>query len=214
VVGPVLELRPLMPRKIREPAVCPCCGAVLSREKKEDGTVSSYLYCVDYYGCEAQILGRLVQWCSKKGLDIEGGGPALIEKLFRLLDIRSPDHLYTLTPQKMIDAGIGEKTAQNFCEALEKSKQCSLEQVLHGLCIPSVGEGTSDRLANHFLNMDNIRGAKLEALLKVEDIGPTTAGDILNWMVNPTSRTILAGLYNANVNMGKQNPQGIKQARR
>jgi DNA ligase (NAD+) len=147
VVSVVLEERPEGTQPFERPSACPVCGTeVLSEE--------IFVYCPNP-ACPAQVRERLEHFASRRSLDIDGLGTALIEQVTRELGVRSPDQLFGLTAEKL--AGLermGKKSAENVVAALERAKSRGLARVLAGLAIRHVGETMAEDLARYFGTAD------------------------------------------------------------
>lgn len=179
---------------IRKPTVCPSCGTPVKQDK-------STIFCPNIKGCSPQVRGRLEHWCGKGAMDIDGGGEVMIKNLFDNGLASNPAGLYKLEPEDLEEKGIGFKTADKFIQAVEDSKFEGLERVLYGLSIPCVGEGTAKRLAAHFGNMKAIQDASAIDLLRVEDIGDTTAAAIVQWFNQVDNQNLIEALKGSGVVM-------------
>src|SRR5439155_2875464 len=101
--------------------------------------------------CPAQVRGRIEHWCARGAMDIEGGGEVLVRQLVDSGLARDVADLYSLTLEQV--AGLermGEKSAQNFLDAVETSKKRDLWRLIFGLGILHVGAGVAKALARHF----------------------------------------------------------------
>ena len=72
----------------------------------------------------------------------------------------------------------GEKSAMNLIEAIEKSRQTTLNRFIYALGIRHVGESTARDLAMHFRSIEAIKSATIDDLLKVNDVGVVIAESI------------------------------------
>ena len=77
-------------REIAKPEVCPGCGS----EVYEEG---AHLFCPNFYGCRPQVIARLVYFCAKECMDIEGVSQKTAEQLYDKLGVREASELYGLT---------------------------------------------------------------------------------------------------------------------
>ncbi len=158
-----------------KPTQCPGCGS----ELVEDG---AHLYCMNFNGCRPQIVARIVQFCSKECMDIDGVSIKTAEQLYYVLDIRSAAELYGLTAVDLakID-GFKEKKTANFLTAVEKSKNTDLPHFINALCIDNVGRKTARDLADAFGSIDALRGASVEKLIEIPDVGEIVAQSIVEY---------------------------------
>ncbi|MCH5162545.1 MAG: NAD-dependent DNA ligase LigA [Clostridiales bacterium] len=162
-------------RQIEKPTVCPGCGSELI----EDG---ANLFCPNFYGCRPQIVARLVQFCAKECMDIEGISIKTAEQLYDVLGVRSAAELFDLTEEqlKKLD-GFKDKKISNFIAAVKKSKSCDLPHFINALCIDNVGRKTAKDLAEHFGSIDALRAASAEELVGIPDIGEIVAHSIVDY---------------------------------
>lgn len=162
-------------QEVVKPTVCPGCGAKLV----EDG---ANLFCPNFYGCRPQIVARIVQFCSKDCMDIEGVSIKTAEQLYDKLNLRSAAQLYDLTAEDLrrID-GFKDKKIANFLAAVNKSKEADLPHFINALCIDNVGRKTARDLSERFGSIDALRKASVEELVAVPDIGEIVAQSIADY---------------------------------
>ena len=116
---------------------------------------------------------------SRRAMDVESIGPALIEQLLQRKLIADAADLYALTADQLRDLErMGEKSSANVIAALKESQHRPLDRFLHALGIPGVGERTAKLLARHFGSLDGVMKASLEELDNVSEIGDVTAAAI------------------------------------
>ncbi|MCH5157583.1 MAG: NAD-dependent DNA ligase LigA [Clostridiales bacterium] len=160
---------------IQKPSVCPVCGTALV----EDG---ANLFCPNFYGCRQQIIARIVQFCEKECMDIEGVSIKTAEQLYDRLNVRSAAELYSLTADDIakID-GFKQKKIANFLDAVGKSKNADLPHFINALCIDNVGRKTAKDLAERFGSIDALMAATTDELTAVPDVGDIVAKSIVDY---------------------------------
>jgi DNA ligase (NAD+) len=89
---------------------------------------------------------------------------------------------------------MGEQSVENLLRAIEMSKRRPLNRFLFGLGIRHVGETAAFTLAQHFRTLDEFRKATYEELTALPDIGPNTAGEILEFLQEEENRRLLDDL--------------------
>lgn len=202
VVKVVLDKRPADAAPVQMPAQCPVCGSdIIKPEGEAIARCSGGLYC------QAQVKEAIKHFASRKAMDIEGLGDKLVEQLVDQRLIAHVSDLYRLTVEQV--AGMermGQKSAQNLIDALEKSKATTLPRFLFALGIRDVGEATALTLAQHFGTLDNIRRATEEELQQVQDVGPIVASRIAAFFQQPHNLEIIAALQMAGVHWSEQEP--------
>jgi DNA ligase (NAD+) len=128
-------------------------------------------------------------------MDIEGLGDKLVDQMVEGNVIKSLPDLYRLGLVGLTALErMGEKSAQNLLENLEKSKRTTLQRFLYGLGIRHVGEATARDLAKHFGKLDAIMEASVEHLLEVPDVGPVVAESIHTFFQQPHNREVVEQL--------------------
>jgi DNA ligase (NAD+) len=195
VVANVIERRPLDAREFVMPAQCPVCGSPIIRPEGEAVARCSGGPRV----CSAQKKGSLMHFVSRRAIDVEGLGDQLIEQLVDKGIINTAADLYTLDKAKL--AGLermAAKSAQNVVDALEKSRDTSLQRFIYALGIRNVGEGTSKALAQHFGTLPALlHAATWEGgiqLLEVADVGPVVARSITEFLSDPANLALVEDL--------------------
>ena len=180
VIDFIKEERPKGTRKFKIPTKCPDCDEPVHHDP--DGV---FLRCLNI-ACPAQLKERLEHYASRKAMDIEGLGPAVIEQLVDSGLVKDPADLYTLE-QEQLEAleRMGAKSAANLVAGIEKSKERPLSRVLHGLNIRHVGGRTGELLAEHFVTIENLMDASQESLVEVSDVGDVVAASIRDFFDTP-----------------------------
>ncbi len=155
------------------PGICPVCGEPVLRLENESAT-----RCINA-SCPAQVKASIRHFASKKAMDIDGLGEKLVAQLVDRGHVRSYADLFCL--KKELLAGLermGEKSAGNLSEALEKSKSVPLSRFIHALGIRHVGESVSALLARRFKSIQGLVAAEESVLSDIEGVGPVIARSI------------------------------------
>jgi len=197
VVGVVSEKRPHFTRKWHMPKKCPQCGSEVVREEGEAAH-----RCIGGLYCPAQRMGALLHFASRRAMDIEGLGDRLADLLVTSGMAETVAELYKLKGKKksLVDLErMGEKSAQNLLDQIEKSKGATLPRLLHALGIPQVGEATALALAQHFGSLDAVMEADAETLQEVSGIGPNVAEEIHGFFHQKHNRDVIKALRQAGV---------------
>jgi DNA ligase (NAD+) len=133
-------------------------------------------------------------------MDIEGLGEKLVDQLVTkglVKDLADVYHLDADTLEAL--ERMGEKSAANLVERIERSKQAALPRFLVALGIRQVGEATAKALAEHFSTLDAIMDAPEEALQEVRDVGPEVAKSIHTFFAEKQNRKLVQKLLAAGV---------------
>ena len=172
------------------PRICPVCGSAAVREEGE----ADYR-CTGGLFCTAQRKQAILHFAQRRAVEIEGLGDKLVEQLVDAQVIRNLPDLYRLGLSALASLErMADKSAQNILDALEKSKQTTLQRFLFGLGIRHVGEATAKELARHFGGLDAIMDASEEALLEVSDVGPIVAKSIRTFFDQAHNREVVEQL--------------------
>jgi DNA ligase (NAD+) len=161
-------------REVEPPSECPSCGQPLT----EQGN-SRELYCTNV-ACPAQTVRRLIHWASRAAADIDAIGPVWIERLNEAGLLERPSDFYALTRERLLEfERIGEVSADNMVDSIERSKGVGLRRALIGLSIPMASEGTAAKICRAgFERLEDVAAAGEEELQRVEDIGPRVAASL------------------------------------
>lgn len=176
VVGVLEAERTGREKKFRFPGKCPVCGQRIYRLPEE-----ADWRCVNS-SCPAQIKGKVLHFASRTAMDIQGLGDVLVDKLVNLGLVRGFDGLYRLEAQTL--AGVermGERSAANLIESIEKSKAQPFVNVLYALGIQHVGLNAARLLAENYSSIDDIMNASVEQLTDIPGIGGVIAESIGNY---------------------------------
>lgn len=203
-VGEVLlNRRPKDAKPFKMIDVCPICGEAIYREEEK----ADY-YCLNI-DCPARILESTIHFCERNAMNIEGMGEESVKMLLEMGFIKSISDIYEL---KNYDyelkhiPGWGEKSVNNLLQAIEKSKENSLERLLFALGILEVGQKTAKILADEFNTLDNLMDATIERLSAVENIGEVIAKAIYNFFKEEKNIALINklkeyGLNTVNINV-------------
>lgn len=190
IVQVVAEKRPVNSHEILFPASCPVCDSDVIRTEGE-----AVARCTGGLYCPAQRKEAIKHFASRKAFDIEGLGDKLVDMLVERQLISSVADLFHLEHAALSALErMGEKSAQNLLDALQKSKKTTLPRFIYALGIREVGEATAANLANHFGELDALMKASKEELLAVDDVGPIVASHIALFFQQPHNLEIIEAL--------------------
>lgn len=208
----VLAKRAQHVRMVKVPERCPVCGSPVVREEGDP-----VARCTGGLTCPAQLTRALQLFASRRALDIEGLGEKLLGQLIEQGMVRKSSDIYRLDVQRLAELErMGEKSAQNLIDAIERSKETTLARFLFALGIPQVGEATAQALAAHFRTLDALAEAALAdaptaddpalkekdrfpRLREVPDVGSEVARLISQWFAQDKHRALIDELRAAGV---------------
>lgn len=175
---------------------CPICNSKLIKK-------DSHHFCLND-SCPARHIEGLIHFVERKAMNIEGLGERIIEDFYNMGYLRNFDDFYKLKNIKkelMCLEGFGEKSINNILDAIERSKENSLERLLFALGIRHVGSKTAKILALKYLDIDNLIKANFEELKDIKDIGEIIAESVYNYFNDINNINLISRLKEHNVNM-------------
>ena len=227
VVSVVVEKRPANTKPFdlfaHAGGKCPACGGEIAR----DPTAAAWR--CENLDCPAQIRGRIEHFVSRKAMNVDGFGEAIVEAITTkkthtrtidnglfgshieekvFLPVLDVADLYALTeesielrrPHRKDNArNIDMKMAHNLCAAIEASKNNELWRLIHGLGIPSVGEGLARSLAEDLGSMDALMSVDIDVLARIRNVGEIVAKSIREFFDNKRNRAVIEKLRKAGV---------------
>ena len=182
-------------REFMMPDKCPSCGEPVYYDPDEAAAVR----CTNL-SCPAQLSRGIEHFASKGAMNIDGLGPQIIDLLIENDLIFSSADLYTLRSddvQKL--ERMGEKSAQNLIEAIEKSKNAGLERLLCALGIPNVGEVAAEALAKKFRTLEACMSATADELISINDFGEITAKSVVDFFSRESNVALCHKLIEAGI---------------
>ena len=196
VLEVVKEERTGVEKTFNMPEICPECGAKVIRE---DGEAAFRCTGVS---CPAQKLRHIIHFVSRDAMDIDGLGSSIIEQMLKKELIHDAADLYFVKAEEIANMDkMGEKSANNLINALEKSKENPLNKVINALGIRHIGEKNAKTLAKAFKNIDDIIDAKIEDLVSLDDFGEILAKSVYNFFSQDQNIKFIEKLKLAGVNM-------------
>jgi DNA ligase (NAD+) len=207
VVNVLPERRTGEEQPFKMPTHCPECGSTLVRLDEEVA-----LRCINPK-CPAQIREGLIHFVSRNAMNIEGLGEKVIAQLFKEGLVQDVADLYTLTKEQLMNLErMGEKSATNLLNAIEASKENSLERLLFGLGIRHVGAKAAKILAQQFKTMERLSQATKEELMAIHEIGEKMADSIVTYFAKPEVIELINELRSYGVNMAYKGPKAVNNA--
>ncbi len=188
------------------PDKCPSCGERLfwdeDDENDDDFTQCGgrgILRCLNP-SCPAQLERGIIHFASRQAMNIDGLGPALVRLLIDEGLIRDAADLYTLNKADVAALPrMGEKSADNLLDAIERSKSGGAARLLYSLGIRHTGEVAAETIIAKFGSIDALFGASAEALAEIPDIGGVTAKYITEFFALDETRELIDKLKSVGV---------------
>lgn len=205
VVNVLVDQRTGEEQTFMMPTHCPACESELVRI---EGEVA--LRCINPQ-CPAQIVEGLIHFVSRNAMNIDGLGERVVAQLFQEGLIKNVADLYRLTREQLIQLErMGEKSTDNLLNAIEQSKENSLEKLLFGLGIRHVGAKAAKTLAQYFESIEKLMQASNEELISINEIGDKMADAVVTYFENPDVQHLINELASLGVNTVYKGPKLIK----
>ena len=187
---------------------CPICGSRIIRKEEE----------ADYYcpndNCPARKIENIIHYVSRDAMNIDGMGESVVEELYNEGFIKDITDIYEIDKYKdeliTLD-GYGKKKIDNLREAIQNSKNNSLEKLLFGLGIRNVGSKTAKILARNYKSLDNLMNASIEELTNIPDIGSIIAQSIIDYFSSEENIKIINKLRELGINMNYINNSNLEE---
>lgn len=196
---------------------CPSCGKELSVRVD----VATGAYCTNPE-CPAQISKRFEFWCSRECMNIEGLGPAQIDKFISLGWLMWITDIYSLKNHKeeMIKLdGFGKKAVEKLLNSIENSKNRDMDTLVKSLGITGVGKSIGKELCKNYkdifevfaLKNNQTKEDKIKELSSINGIGEISAKAIVDYSTQDHIEVLFAlqrlGVNIKSLNYGKSNTQ-------
>ncbi len=197
VVSAIKEKRPSSAIAFVMPTSCPICGSHI--EKPEEEAVAR---CSGGLFCPAQRKQALLHFAHRRAMDIDGLGEKIVDQLVDLSIVRTPADLYRLGLMALANLDrMGEKSAENLLQSIEKSRKNTLARFIFALGIRHVGESTAKDLAKYFGHIDKLMVTNEEELLQVNDVGPVVAKSLLSFFSEAHNREVVEQLLASGIEL-------------
>ncbi len=199
IIMSIKERRNGTEREFKMPARCPVCGSDVERPEGEVAIRCTSL------ACPAQQFERIVHFASKSAMDIDGLGPAVVEKLLNKNIIKDSADIYYLKYEDITKVeNFKEKSTNNLLAAIDVSKSKPLTRLLFAMGIRFVGSHIADILSSNYVNLDDLIHASFEDLSKIYEIGPRIAESITTFFKQDQNLKIIEKLKSAKVNFDSE----------
>ena len=195
VVRVVEELRLANSEKYVMPNICPSCE---NKTFTKEG--DPFTRCLNP-DCPEQNIRKIIHFASREALNIEGLGDKVVATLYEKGIIKHTIDLFFLDRNKLVELErMGDKSVDNLLNAIENSKQSSLDKVIFALGILNVGKKAGKILAEYYKNLTNFSKATVDELLELPDIGLITAESIVDYLSNDNNHRFINELIEIGMN--------------
>ena len=190
----VVDLKSKRNKPFKMPTLCPECQTRIFRPEGE-----AAWRCVNA-ACPAQLKERLKHFASRKAMDIDHMGPAVIDQLVESGRVKNFSDLYTLKQEEVVGLErLAEKSAKNLIDAIEKSKSAGLARLLFGLGVRHVGQRAASILAETFRSIKVLKETSFEDMESVMEIGPVIAESLKSFLDQEANMRDIENLSNSGI---------------
>ncbi|MEG1503003.1 MAG: NAD-dependent DNA ligase LigA [Enterococcus sp.] len=192
----ILEERPEDSQSYPVPTHCPICESELVHLDEEVA-----LRCINPK-CPAQIKEGLSHFVSRNAMNIDGLGPRVLAQMFDKGLVSDVADLYSLEKEQLLTLDkIKDKSAENILNAIDASRENSVERLIFGLGIRHVGAKAAGILAEHFGDLATISQATKEEIVNLNTIGETIADSVVTYFENEEVHELMQELADRGVNL-------------
>jgi DNA ligase (NAD+) len=192
-------------KKFMFPARCPVCH---SKTFKPEGEVVAR--CTNP-SCPAKLRQSILHFASRRAMNIEGLGEALVDQLVEKKLVGAVPDIYSLKYEDLVGLErMGPKSSQNLLQEIEKSKVNDISRLIFAFGIRHVGERLAQTLAAHFSDIEKLTQASSEELTGVEDVGPIVAESIVFFFRQPENLELLRKFKDAGLTFASKKADSRK----
>lgn len=178
---------------------CPSCGEELIKESVD-------YFCINP-NCKAQMVNKIIHFASRPAMNIDTLGEKVVTQLFEhelLLDIKDiyllKNHRETLINLERM----GKRSVDKLLNAIEESKNNTLDKLLFGLGIRHVGAKVSKTLLEVYPTLELLSKATIEDLQTIYEIGPEIAKSVVSYFKSEYAINLISFFKENGFNMEYQ----------
>lgn len=197
ITAVAVDQRVLIGDKVQFIKNCPECNTPLVRYEGEAAH-----YCPNENTCPPQIKGKIQHFVSRKAMNIEGLGVETINLLYDEGLLRDVADIYTLQVDDLSGLErLGEKSAQNILQSIEKSKDIPFDRVIFALGIRFVGETVAKKLVQVLHDIEQLKTATYETLIEIDEIGERIAQSVVQYFAEDKNIVLINRLKDYGLQM-------------
>lgn len=164
---------------------CPECGANLVE-------IGANIFCPNKDKCPGQLKERIIHFCGRDAMNIEGIRDKIVDQLYSDLGIHTVDKLYDLVQDDLMKLdSFKDKKSKNLIDNITKSKKVNFANFIYALGINNVGIKTAKDLAKKYPDLESLRGASVADLASIRDIGEVVASSIVDYFADQKNIEII-----------------------
>ena len=162
---------------VEAPTICPACGSPVEVQ-------GVFIKCTNK-NCAPAIISQMTHFVSREAMDIDGLSEKTLELLYQEGKIQSYADIYSLKEDDLVGLeSFKEKKISNVIQAIDNSRNTTLDRLLFAIGIPNIGKKAAKQLAYRFKTLDAARNATKEDLLNLDDFGEIMADGYIDFWKN------------------------------
>ena len=162
---------------VEKPSVCPFCKTPIKE-------VGANLFCPNE-DCKPRVVASIANFVSKEAMNIDGVSEMTASLLYDKFGLRDFSQLYQLKREDLLKLeGFKDKKADNVIAAIDRSKNCRLENFIFALGIDGIGKKTAKDLAKRYKSIDALVTANYMELFDMNEIGDVLARNIVDFFAD------------------------------
>lgn len=178
------------------PTICPVCGEKLDKLENEVA-----LRCTNSE-CPALTYRSLVHFASRDAMDISGLGGAIVEQLIDENLIKDIADIYYLKYEDIVGLDrFAPKSAMNLINAIQDTKDNTLDKLLFGLGMRHIGKKAAKILSENFDDIYEIGKASIEEINALDDFGEIMARSVVDFFSKDQTKKLIQKLEKEGVNL-------------
>jgi DNA ligase (NAD+) len=184
--------------EIAPPENCPCCNTKLIE-------IGAFLYCPNEIDCSQQIIKNIEYFGSKDAMNIESFSEKTAQLMFHNLNVRDISDLYTVTIDQLLTLeGFAKKKSENIFNAIQATKNTTLDKFIYALGIEEVGQKAAKLLAEEFETLENLMNASYEQVSSIKSFGPVSSQNVIDYFAKEKNHQTIEKLLALGINISYQ----------
>ena len=175
------------------PTVCPQCGTALVRN-------GVHIFCPNTDNCPGQLKERLIHFCSRNAMNIEGIRDKTVDLFFNDLRVHTVDQIYNIQSRDLLKLEkFKDKKTNNLIQSIEASKKINFANFIFALGISNVGLKTAKDLAKTYPTFEALATTTMDQLCAIPDVGEIVASSIIEYFNYAKNMQIIRNLFKSGV---------------
>lgn len=202
IVKSIKEMRTGREKIFNMPDKCPVCSSNVVKD-------GAYYRCTNI-NCPAVIKESIKHFISRDAMNIDGLGSKIIDQLIDKGIIRDVSDIYKLDNNTLSNLErLGDKSASNITQAIEKSKGTTFAKFIMALGIKGVGKYVAQLLADNFRDLEHLKVANKEQLMSIDGIGEEVSDNVVSFFSEKRNSDTIDNLMKYGIYFKKENKESL-----